>query len=289
MSIKALKEGRSEADSFVEDFPWQAPLTYICIMTACIGLTLPGATFLNVCAGVFFVQPQAALFAYIGNVCGTCLCYLVWRFVLGDAAKNWLTGRSQMFSTFEKGFREASTNWGDTVLFLVFVRYVAFFPSWLVNGGCAILDMGFWLFAITTAATSVAGALLYTLVGSALADTLDSVPDDAAIGKVASNLGARLALAPWANELRMLGVGGFLENQVGISLAPLQPGKGTKDLEEYLGFPAAKLILILLAFCAIVPLVVAIRRKSSRSDSGKKNTAPNLQTTAETEMSNKVK
>ena len=45
-------------------------------------------------------------------------------------------------------------------------RYIAFFPFWFVNMTCALLDVGFPTFLLTTAVATVPGAVIYTMAGA---------------------------------------------------------------------------------------------------------------------------
>ena len=121
MSFRVLQEGKATVDSYINVAPTRSGLTYALIMGTIIGLTLPGATFLSMCGGVFFPQPYAAIWTYIGYVGGASCSYTLVRFILGDGIKSWLVGRSGMFAKFEEGFRK-NRNWVETVTFLIFVR-----------------------------------------------------------------------------------------------------------------------------------------------------------------------
>lgn len=170
-TLTELKRQKSFLDEYVTEKPVNAAAYYVVTMTAIIGFTVPGATFVSVLGGFLFPQPFAFCLAFLGYICGATISYSIVRFLLGDFVKRYLLDKSPMFRKFERGMADTSNFW-QTVSFLVFIRYVAFFPFWFVNSCCAVLDIGYHYFVITTAAACFPGAAIYTLCGSLLAQTL---------------------------------------------------------------------------------------------------------------------
>lgn len=245
MSFKALKDSKSEVDAFVERDPIVAGLSYTFLMTLIIGLTLPGATFLSLTGGVFFPQPYAAMCTYCGYVFGASLSYTMVRFFIGDYVKAYLSSKSSHFDTFQKGFEESKKKSVlEVVTFLIFVRYVAFFPFWLVNSACALMGIGFGYFLFTTALATVPGSLIYTLSGNVLADTLDAVPEDAKVSEVFMELAKQVVLEPW----------GLLYLVGEETSSKFSSGSSKKS-----GYNV--LILPLFGFCAFFPLVLWAKKK----------------------------
>ena len=129
---------------------------------------------LSFSGGLFFEQPGAMVYAYLGYVLGAIMNYGLIRLVFADSVGKWLTGKSDMFKKFQAGLNDAESFW-ETVAFLTFIRYVAFFPFWFVNASCAVLSVGFGYFAFTTAVSTIPGSAIYTFAGRLLSDTLDQV------------------------------------------------------------------------------------------------------------------
>ena len=112
-----------------------------------------------------FPQPWACLYAYVGYVVGASLSYCFVRFVVGDSVRKQMSESSHMFRKFEEGMQDAENFW-QTIAFLIFIRYVAFFPFWFVNSACALLSVGYPYFLITTAIAVAPGSVLYTMSGT---------------------------------------------------------------------------------------------------------------------------
>lgn len=177
MTFTFLKKQKHLIDDYVNADPIKAGTLYVSMMTGLIGFTLPGATFLSLCAGLFFPQPYATVYAYVGYVAGACISYGLVRVVFADVAKEYLCKKSDAFSKFQKGLADSKNFW-HTVSFLMFIRYVAFFPFWFINASCAVLSIGYGYFILTTAMATLPGAAIYTIAGRLVADVLDEITDE---------------------------------------------------------------------------------------------------------------
>eukprot|EP00392_Amoebophrya_sp_AT5.2_P011802 g11892.t1 len=128
-TLLSLKSQKSAADAFILANYLLAPALFTLLMTLVVGFNVPGATFMSLCAGLFFEQPFAAGYAFLAYTLGAVISYTTWRIILGNNIREYLAKTSDMFAKFEEGIRNAENFW-DTVSFLVFIRYVAFFPFW---------------------------------------------------------------------------------------------------------------------------------------------------------------
>jgi len=187
LNLHALKTSRLMVVEYLELHPYAGPAIYIALMSAVIGTNLPGATMLSLSGGVFFAQPFAPLYAYIGYIIGASISYTLVRSVFGDGLRKMVAGRSEMFVRFEEGLNKQQNFW-QVVSFLVFVRYIAFFPFWFVNASCALLNVGYKRFLLTTAMATIPGSLIYTWSGELLVDVLEEFDGDSAEGELVRNL-----------------------------------------------------------------------------------------------------
>eukprot|EP00397_Hematodinium_sp_SG-2012_P064592 GEMP01091661.1.p1 GENE.GEMP01091661.1~~GEMP01091661.1.p1 ORF type:complete len:252 (-),score=17.24 GEMP01091661.1:94-849(-) len=173
-TLHSLKDSHLQVTNYINQHPYSGPLIYIGLMSAIIGTSLPGATMMSLSGGVFFTQPFAAMYAYTGYMIGASISYSLVRCVFGDSVRRIMSSKSEMFHQFEQGLHE-SENFVQTVSFLIFVRYIAFFPFWFVNASCALLSVGYGYFFLTTAIATLPGSLIYTWSGELLVDALQTV------------------------------------------------------------------------------------------------------------------
>ncbi|CAD7929984.1 unnamed protein product [Amoebophrya sp. A25] len=164
LTPQVLKQLKDSVDSFISNSPVRSRAGFVALMTFIVGFNVPGATFMALCSGVFFSQPFATVAAFSGYTIGALINYTAWRLVFGDAVRGYLAKASGQFRRFEDGLKKAENFW-ETVAFLIFIRYVAFFPFWLVNAACAALSVKFGTFLFTTAFSTVPGAILYSMMG----------------------------------------------------------------------------------------------------------------------------
>mmetsp|Transcript_7330 Transcript_7330/g.7224 ORF Transcript_7330/g.7224 Transcript_7330/m.7224 type:complete len:121 (-) Transcript_7330:48-410(-) len=87
-----------------------------------IGLTIPGATTLSFAGGLFFDQPYAAIFSYMGYVIGACVSYLLVRTVLADFAKWLLNTESRTYKKLERNLKNNAFDGTLSIFLLIIVR-----------------------------------------------------------------------------------------------------------------------------------------------------------------------
>lgn len=199
LTLYALKESRLQVVSYIDEHPFIGPLIYIGLMSAVIGTNLPGATMLSLSGGVFFTQPFAAFYAYVGYIVGASIAYSLVRSVFGDKVRELASSKSDMFKQFEQGWRESENFW-QMVSFLVFIRYIAFFPFWFVNAACALLSVGYGYFLLTTAIATIPGSLIYTWSGELLVDVLEEL-DAAQEGAIVRTLVRKTLYDGWKGPM----------------------------------------------------------------------------------------
>jgi len=174
--FSSVKMYKSAIEEYIEVEFFTASLYFTGLMVTLIGLNIPGATMMALSGGIFFAQPYALIYVFCGYTIGAVLSYTTVRFLFADIIRRKLLGSSDMFRKLETGIMK-SDNYLQLVSFLIFIRYVAFFPFWFVNASCAILNVGLPFFVLTTALATLPGAVIYTLTGQLLSGILDKIDD----------------------------------------------------------------------------------------------------------------
>eukprot|EP00295_Goniomonas_pacifica_P040958 CAMPEP_0175980846 /NCGR_PEP_ID=MMETSP0108-20121206/47015_1 /TAXON_ID=195067 ORGANISM="Goniomonas pacifica, Strain CCMP1869" /NCGR_SAMPLE_ID=MMETSP0108 /ASSEMBLY_ACC=CAM_ASM_000204 /LENGTH=195 /DNA_ID=CAMNT_0017311327 /DNA_START=71 /DNA_END=656 /DNA_ORIENTATION=+ len=132
-----------------------------------VGLSIPGATVLSFAGGLFFKQPWATIYSWIGCTIGATLCFCLVRSVIGDFLRRKVSTKSGVFRRFKAGLER------NHILYMIFIRYVLVVPFWFVNVAAAVLGVPLGVFMFTTCVAIVPGSLLYTTAGSGLAAIFD--------------------------------------------------------------------------------------------------------------------
>jgi len=196
LSISELRKNHSLLLDFVDVNPTLAPLCYIGILITVIGLTCPGATMLSFVGGIFFKQPYASVYAYIGYIIGATISYFVTRFILGDYMRRKLARNSSLYQKFEGNIRR------NAFMYLVIARYTMVFPFCFVNGAAALVGVNVLTFLAASSLSCIPGALIYTTAGGALANLLHKMDDEASLDK-----NALISMATQDPNVRMCLVG----------------------------------------------------------------------------------
>ncbi|CAL1150304.1 unnamed protein product [Cladocopium goreaui] len=177
LSIASLRRNHDSIVEMVDQHPVLAPLCYIGVLVAVIGITCPGATMLSFLGGVLFKQPYASMYAYIGYIVGATISYFVTTFVLGDYMRKRLAANSQLYQKFEANVRR------NAFAYLVAARYTMVFPFFFVNGAAALVGVRCRTFIAATSVSCIPGSVIYTTAGGALANLLHKMTDDEELDK----------------------------------------------------------------------------------------------------------
>lgn len=170
LTIQSLKENHSKLQDFIEANPMSSSLAYVAIMTAIIGLTLPGTTALSFAGGVLFKQPKACFLAYLGYLFGASCSYSLVRFVFGDFFRQKVASFSGLFDQFQK--RVVGQSAATVMMQVILARYMVVFPFWFTNASAALIGISAPLYIGATAVAVIPGAWLYTQAGVVLSTML---------------------------------------------------------------------------------------------------------------------
>jgi len=177
LTISSLRLNHSVALDMVAANPVLAPMCYIGVLVVVIGLTCPGATMLSFIGGIFFEQPYASMYAYVGYIVGATISFFVTTFILGDYMRRRLSSMSSLFSKFETNVRR------NAFVYLVAARYTMVFPFFFVNAAAALVGVNWRTFVAATSISCIPGAVVYTTAGRALASMLHKLGDKDDIDK----------------------------------------------------------------------------------------------------------
>mmetsp|Transcript_60796 Transcript_60796/g.113680 ORF Transcript_60796/g.113680 Transcript_60796/m.113680 type:complete len:263 (-) Transcript_60796:153-941(-) len=177
LTVASLRRNHDLITDMVDQHPVLAPLCYIGVLVAVIGITCPGATMLSFMGGVLFKQPYASMYAYCGYIVGATISYFVTTFVLGDYMRKRLAANSQLYQKFEANVRR------NAFAYLVAARYTMVFPFFFVNGAAALVGVRCRTFIAATSVSCIPGSVIYTTAGGALANLLHKMTDDEELNK----------------------------------------------------------------------------------------------------------
>lgn len=169
LSIHTLKANRDWIARYVENNFLHSSLLFIAILTLDIALTIPGATTLSFAGGLFFKQPYAAIYAYIGYVCGASCSYWLVRTVLAEYVRPMLRPDSDTFKKLETKLKK------NGFIYVILARYTMIFPYWFVTATASIVGVPFLTFAPATSIAVIPGAVIYTTAGVALSEILQEL------------------------------------------------------------------------------------------------------------------
>ncbi|KAF4671358.1 hypothetical protein FOL47_001561 [Perkinsus chesapeaki] len=172
LSLHSIKVNRDWIAAEVDKNFWLSGCIYMMAMCLDIGLTIPGATTLSFAGGLFFDQPYAAIFSYLGYVIGACVSYLLVRTVLADFAKWLLNTDSALYRKLERNLKD------NAFVYLIAARYTLVFPFWFVNGCAALIGVPFTTFMSATGVAVIPGSVLYTTAGRAMTNVLATLDQD---------------------------------------------------------------------------------------------------------------
>lgn len=182
-----LQEWAHDLRRSVDTHYIRSVLLYIGLYALEASLALPFSIILTLAGGFLFGVWYGTLFAALAATLGATICFLVVRYVLGDALKK---RYEQQFLSVKKELDERG------VYYLLSIRFLAVIPFSLVNITLALLPISLGTFVVTTFFGILPGALVFTYAGQSLL-TLSS-PSDILSGKIlgAFFLLAVLALVP---------------------------------------------------------------------------------------------
>ena len=159
LSLEALVKHRAALEAFIDRHLFAALAAFLALYVAAVALSIPGAVFLTVSAGILFGWLLGGLAALAGATIGATIVFLIARSALGDYVQRKAGPRLVKLA---EGFK------ADAFSYLLFLRLVPVFPFWLVNLAPALLGVRLGTFVAATALGIVPATFAFAFVGAGL-------------------------------------------------------------------------------------------------------------------------
>ncbi|MCH9621609.1 MAG: hypothetical protein S4CHLAM20_10340 [Chlamydiia bacterium] len=163
------KEIHMDIKEFVTIYPLKAFILAIGLYLIALLTFLPGMLLFDLVIGYMFPKVAGMLIIMTGSVIGALIIVFACRF----GFKNYLLkDDNKLLQKIKTGFSENET------LYLLFLRFVPFFPFALVSAALSTLKVSYKKIAITTFFGMLPIAFILTTVGNSLGDLmkLDHMP-----------------------------------------------------------------------------------------------------------------
>jgi len=191
LSLETLRQHHSQITAYA-DSSYAAAVAFLCVYILIIAFTIPGGTFLNLAAGLFFRQPLSTLLTLVGGVIGSTGAYLFAQSAFGQVLQQRAKGMylySKIKAMVEGNSCEA------TVITLAAFRLVPFMPGWINNSVPALLEVPLAQFVMSVAIASVPGSYFYAVAGDILGDMFIAGSVDEELSSIGAFL-LRACLSP---------------------------------------------------------------------------------------------
>jgi uncharacterized membrane protein YdjX (TVP38/TMEM64 family) len=169
LSFEALVRHRTALDAFIDRHLIAALAAFLTVYVAAVALSIPGAVFLTVSAGILFGWLVGGLVALTGATLGATIIFLIARSALYDYVQRKAGPR---LAKLTEGFT------ADAFNYLLFLRLVPVFPFWLVNLAPALLGVRLRTFVLATALGIIPATFAFAFFGAGL-DSLVAAQESA--------------------------------------------------------------------------------------------------------------
>jgi uncharacterized membrane protein YdjX (TVP38/TMEM64 family) len=159
LSLETLVNHRSALNAFVMAHYVAALLAFMAIYVAAVSLSIPGAVFLTMAAGVLFGTLVGGIAVVIAATIGASVIFLIAR----SAFATYVVRRAgPRLTRIVDGFC------ADAFSYLLFLRLVPLFPFFLVNLAPALVGVRLPVFVAATALGIVPATFVFVSVGAGL-------------------------------------------------------------------------------------------------------------------------
>lgn len=163
IGLEALAAHHEALDRLVRSRPVAAAAGFVAAYAAAVALSLPGAVFLTLAAGLLFGTLWGTVLAVAGATVGAVLLFLAARHAFAEVLAR-KAGR--LLDRVRPGLER------DGLSYLLVLRLVPLFPFWLVNLAPALVGMRLAPFALGTALGIVPGTAVFAGLGAGLGEVL---------------------------------------------------------------------------------------------------------------------
>ncbi len=166
-SFETLRENREALIAFRDANYVGTVLVFISIYVTIVAFSLPGATIATLTGGFLFATFPGALFNVVAATTGATLIFLAAKWGLGERLAARMEASEGAVKRMKDGIDE--NQW--SVLFLI--RLVPAVPFFVANLVPAMVGVPLSRYVITTFLGIIPGAIVYTSVGSGLAEVFE--------------------------------------------------------------------------------------------------------------------
>lgn len=160
LNLAALKAQRNALLSYTESHYFTTLLIAVLIYTAAIALSIPGAIILSLAVGLMFGRWVGTAVIVFSATLGAMLVFLAARYLFAETVQKRIGGLAKKFID---GFNENAFN------YLLFLRFVPFFPFWLVNLAVASLtSVSMRTYVLATFIGIIPGTFIFANLGQSL-------------------------------------------------------------------------------------------------------------------------
>lgn len=165
VNLETLKAHRVLLKNFVADHFAAASILFLLSYIAATSASLPLDAIFCITAGFLFPQPLSTLYIYLGVLIGSCILFFAAKTAFGELLKKKAGPRLQKI---ERNFQT------HAIGYLIFLRLIPIFPTWIVTFAAAIFNIPFRTFLWTSAIGFPPAAYVFTEAGTGLGALLDS-------------------------------------------------------------------------------------------------------------------
>ena len=159
LSLETLVRHQAALDRFVAEHAPTAIAAFIALYILVVALSIPGAVYLTIAAGILFGGIVGALVSIVGATLGATALFLVAKTAFGEH----LARRAgPLVERLAAGFRK------DAFSYLLFLRLVPLFPFFLVNLVPALAGVRLVHFVAATALGIVPATFVFAFIGAGL-------------------------------------------------------------------------------------------------------------------------
>ena len=157
LSLQTLSRNEAEIRAWVADNHLLATLTFVAIHTMVVAFSLPASVVMAAASGFLFGVGQGALMSIVGTTVGSIALFFAARTAFYDLFR---ARAGAALGRLEEGFRR------DGFSYLVFLRVVPGFPSWLTTIVSALLGVKPAIFIAGTLVGIIPGCFVFAGIGA---------------------------------------------------------------------------------------------------------------------------
>ncbi|HMG50061.1 MAG TPA: VTT domain-containing protein [Inquilinus sp.] len=157
VSLETLSRNEAEITGWVAANPLAAAVLYVAALATAIAFALPASALLTAASGFLFGVWIGAMLSVLGGTLGAAVLFIAARTAFRDLFH---ARAGAALARLEEGFRR------DGFSYVLFLRFVPIFPSWLVSSVSALLGMNPGRFALATMLGIIPGSLIFASIGA---------------------------------------------------------------------------------------------------------------------------